>query len=139
VDSYRAEVVEITAGKAFNDVLTDDPHAEELSFDDSTADWRTFHVRVRVLEIFGGDETPNSEVTLGLAFGSDLSIETVSGGLLSMGEIVVFTALETDVFSYDPAVQGVLNDSRNRQAEPAAVPSAESGRMDLPMSALSQG
>jgi hypothetical protein len=111
VDSFRAEVVEVTAGRAYNDVLTDEKsHAEEVSFDDGTADWRTFHVRVRVLEVFGGDETPNSEVTLGLAFGGDLSIEIVSGGLLSMEEIVVFTDPENDVFSYDPTVQGVLND-----------------------------
>lgn len=111
VDSFRAEVVEVTAGKAFNDVSTDkDPHAEEVSFDDDAADWRTFHVRVRVLDVFGGDVTPNSEVTLGLGFGDDLSAEIVSGGLLSMDEIVVFTAPESDVFSYDPAVQAVLND-----------------------------
>jgi hypothetical protein len=110
VDSFRAEVVEVMAGKAYNDVLTDDPHAEEAPFDDGAADWRTLHVRVRVLEVFGGDETPNSEVTLGLAFGGDLSIELVSGGLLSMEEIVVFTAPDGDVFSYDRTVQAVLND-----------------------------
>jgi hypothetical protein len=111
VDSFRAEVVEVTAGQAFNDVLTDkDPHSVKVSFDDGTADWRTFHVRVRVLEVFGGDETANSEVTLGLGFGDGISIETVSGGLLSMEEIVVFTAPENQVFSYDPAVRAVLND-----------------------------
>jgi hypothetical protein len=111
VDSFRAEVVGVQAGKAFNDVLSDvDPHSEEVSFDDGSADWRTFHVRVRVLEVFGGDETPNSEVTLGLAFGGDLGIEIVSGGLSSMEGIVVFTHPESHVFSYDPTVQSVLND-----------------------------
>jgi hypothetical protein len=112
VDSFRAEVVEVTAGQAAYDVVTylDRPHAEEAPFDDGAADWRTFHVRVRVLEVFGGGETPNSEVTLGLAFGGDLSIELVSGGLLSMEEIVVFTAPDSDVSSYDPTVQAVLND-----------------------------
>ena len=63
-----------------------------------------------VQEVFGGDETPNSEVTLGLAFGRDLSIGIVSGGLLSMEEIVVFTDSDSAVFSYDPAVQAVLYD-----------------------------
>jgi hypothetical protein len=111
VDSFRAEVVEVMAGKAFNDVSVDpDSHAEEVSFDDDAADWRTFHVRVRVLEVFGGDVTPNSEVTLGLGFGDDLSVDIVRDGLLSMEEIVVFTDPENHVFSYDPAVRGVLND-----------------------------
>jgi hypothetical protein len=105
VDSFRAEVVGVEPGKAFND-----PHAEDVPFDDGAADWRTFHVRVRVLEVFGGDDTPNSEVTFGLAFGRDLSHEIVSGGLLSMGEIVVFTYPDADVFSYAPAVQGVFYD-----------------------------
>jgi|RhiMethySRZTD1v2_1073278.scaffolds.fasta_scaffold09892_11 hypothetical protein len=106
VDSFRAEVVEVMPGKAFDD----GSHSEEVPFDAGTADWRTFHVRVRVQEVFGGDETPNSEVTLGLAFGRDLSIEIVSGGLPSMEEIVVFTDPDSDVFSYDPAVQAVLYD-----------------------------
>lgn len=111
VDSFRAEVVEVMPGKAFNDVSVDeDSHAEEVPFDAGTADWRTFHVRVRVQDVFGGDETPNSEVTLGLVFGRDLSIEIVSGGWLSMEEIVVFTDTYSDVFSYDPAVQAVLYD-----------------------------
>jgi hypothetical protein len=111
VDSFRAEVVQVGVGKAFNDVMTDnDPRAEEVPFDDSKADWRTFHVQVRVLEVFVGDETPTSEVTLGLAFGRDLGVEIVRGGLLSMQEIVVFTDADNDVFSYDPTVQAVLYD-----------------------------
>jgi hypothetical protein len=60
--------------------------------------------------VFGGDETPNSEVTLGLAFGPELKFEIVSRGLQSMDEIVVFTDADNDVFSYDPAVEGVLHD-----------------------------
>jgi hypothetical protein len=111
LDSFRAEVVEVEAGKAFNDVSIDkDPHSEEVPFDSNSADWRTFHVRMRVIEVFGGDETPNSEVTLGLGFGADLSTEIVSGGLLSMDEIVVFTYRDSAVFSYDPTLQSVLYD-----------------------------
>lgn len=106
VDSFRAEVVEVMPGKAFDD----GSHAQQVPFDAGTADWRTFHVRVRVEEVFGGDETPNSEVTLGLAFGRDLSAGIVSGGQLSMEEIVVFTDSDSDVFSYDPTVQAVLYD-----------------------------
>ena len=106
VDSFRAEVVEVMPGKAFDDVSP----AEEVPFDADSADWRTFHVRVRVQEVFHGDETPSSEVTLGLAFGRDLGTEIVNGGLLSMEEIVVFTDADSDVFSYDPTVQAVLYD-----------------------------
>jgi hypothetical protein len=102
-DAFRADVLAVDAGRAFGGSLDDDPLGE-LPFDDPQADWRSFHVRVEVVEVFSGDVTVGQELTVGLAFGSALEMEVVSAGLMSMRDIVVFTRPGDFVVPYDPSI-----------------------------------
>lgn len=65
---------------------------ELATFDDPSAQWRSFHVEVRIREVFAGHVATGQLVTLALAFGSDQDESIVERGLTSMGEIVAFTA-----------------------------------------------
>jgi len=87
---FLADVVGVKPGLAFHDNMSR-LVPEPVPFDDPGADWRTFHVSVRVVETFVGDSKPGDELTLGLAFGSGLETSTVTNGFESMGQIVAFT------------------------------------------------
>jgi hypothetical protein len=120
-DAFRADVVAVEAGRAFGGSLDDDPLGE-LPFDDPQADWRSFHVRVEVVEVFSGDVTVGQELTIGLAFGSGLEMEVVSAGLMSMGNIVVFTAPGHFFLPYDSSTPVVWNGAFLSPVEGDRVP-----------------
>jgi len=130
-DAFRADVVAVEAGRAFGGSLDfdDDPFGE-VPFDDPEADWRSFHVRVEVVEVFSGDVTVGQELTIGLAFGSGLEMEVVSAGLMSMGNIVVFTRPGGFVVPYDPSITPVVRDG-------AFLSPVEGDRVSFP--AVSEG
>ncbi len=111
-DAFRADVVHVDEGRAFVDTF--DPAQasgiEEIAFDDPRADWRSFHVRLKVLESYSGDVEVGSEVTIGIAFGRDVEMKIVAEGLMSMSELVVFTAPGDFVVPYDPTIRPVLWD-----------------------------
>jgi hypothetical protein len=108
-DAFRADVVGVDAGRAFGGFLDDRPTGE-LPFDDPHADWRSFHVRVKVVEVYAGDVEVGAELTIGLAFGPRLEMDVVSEGFMSMGQIVVCTARGGFVVPYDPAITPVVRD-----------------------------
>lgn len=126
-NAFRADVISVDAGRAFGDHMDGTPETgiEELPFDDPKASWRSFEVQVKVTELYSGDVKPGSELTIGLAFGRGLDLEVVSEGLLSMGEIVVFTALGGFVVPYDPSITPVVWDG-------AFLSPVEGGRVPWP-------
>ena len=132
-DAFRADVVAVEAGRAFGGSLDfdDDPFGE-VPFDDPEADWRSFHVRVQVVEVFSGDVTVGQELTIGLAFGSGLEMEVVSEGLVSMGDIVVFTRPGDFVVPYDPSITPVVWDG-------AFLSPVEGDRVPFPAVSLEGG
>ncbi len=111
-DAFRADVVSVDAGRAFGDHMDADPNTgvEVRDFDDPEASWRSFHVRVKVVEVYSGDVEVGTELTLGLAFGRGLDEKVVSEGLMSMGQIVALTALGDFVVPYDPSITPVVWD-----------------------------
>ena len=109
--AFLANVVEVTPGRAFKDILEDDTsHVEQVPFDDAAADWRTFHVRVEIIERYLGDVQPGDHLALGLAFGSQPPLNVVADGLVSIGRIVAFTKPGSFVVDYDPTITPVLWD-----------------------------
>lgn len=122
-DAFRADVVAVEAGRAFGGSLDfdDDPFGE-VPFDDPEADWRSFHVRVEVVEVFSGDVTVGQELTIGLAFGSGTEMEVVSEGLMSMGDIVVFTGPGHFFLPYDSSTPVVWDGAFLSPVEGDRVP-----------------
>lgn len=111
-DAFRAEVVDVDPGVAFAGTLDGEPGQIELpTFDDESAQWRSFHVNVRVSEVFAGPMETGQLVTLGIAFGSNLEQSVVENGFTSMGEVVAFTANGDFVVPYDESLVPVLYDA----------------------------
>ena len=113
-DAFRADVLSVDIGRTFTDNIDANGEVtapvEEVPFDDPRADWRTFEVRVKVAEVYRGDVTAGTELTLGLTFNAQTDSEVVTEGFASMGDLVVFTARGDFIVSYDPAITPVLWD-----------------------------
>jgi len=109
LDSFRGSVLEVQAGRAFDDIA-ERAVAEPVAFDDPKADWRTFEVHAKVIESFTGQAQPGDEITFGLVFGSDMKIETVEQGLVAMGEFVAFTYDAPATPAFDSSIAQVLQD-----------------------------
>lgn len=111
--AVRANVLGVDEGRAFGDRMSggsDTTTIPELPFDDPAASWRSFEVRVRVVEVYAGDAKVDSEITIGLAFGKELERSVVIDGLMSMDQIVVFIARGDFVVPYDSALLPVVRD-----------------------------
>lgn len=111
-DAFRADVVSVDAGRAFGDHFDGDPKTgiEDLAFDDPDASWRSFEVTIQVVEVYSGDVKVNTALTIGLAFGREIEMNVVSDGLMSMGQIAVFTAQGDFVVPYDRSITPVVRD-----------------------------
>lgn len=102
----------------------------QVPFDDVSADWRSLHVHVKVLEVFAGDVAVGDELVLGLAFGPQTRAADVCDGFLSYGQAVAFTTDDEFVVPYDDSLVPVAWDG-------AFLSPVDEGR--LPFPALAQG
>lgn len=113
-DAFRADVLSVDPGRGFDNNLDENMvvlgPVQEVPFDDPRADWRSFEVRVKVAEVYWGEVTVGTELTIGLAFDAGTELNLVSGGFASMGQVVAFTARGDFVVPYDPAITPVLWD-----------------------------
>lgn len=100
-------VTDVTEGKAFNVEGNDAPGGTLTDFDDPKAQWRTFHLAVDVAEVISG--TAANKITVGLAFGPNIDVESVRADMTSMKDVVLFLE-RSPVFGYDDAIYGVLSD-----------------------------
>lgn len=101
----RGRVSDVTEGKAFTVEGADAPGGTLTDFNDPKTQWRTFHATLDVAEVISG--TANSQITVGLAFGPDINVETVRKDLTTMKEVVMFLE-RSPVFGYDDTIYGVL-------------------------------
>ncbi len=113
-DAFRADVLSVEVGRTFTNNVDENYEVvgpvHEVPFDDPRADWRSFEVRVKVAEVYWGDVTAGTELTIGLAFSVQTDLKVITEGFASMGQLVVFTAHGDFVVPYDPAVTPVLWD-----------------------------
>ena len=103
----RGRVTDVTGGRAFTVEGNDAPSGTLTDFDDSRALWRTFHATFDVAEVISG--TANAPVTVGLAVGPKVTVDTVRRDLVAMKEVVVFLE-RSPVFEYDNTILGVVSD-----------------------------
>ena len=118
----RGRVTDVTEGRAFTVEGNDAPSGTLTDFDDSRALWRTFHATFDVAEVISG--TANAPVTVGLAVGPKVTVDTVRRDLVAMKEVVVFLE-RSPVFEYDNTILGVVSDgaSSPKSTQRATSPS----------------
>ena len=120
----RGRVTDVGEGRAFEAEGEDSPGGTRIQFDDPQAQWRTFHAVVEVAEVISGSAADT--ITVGLALGPDLEVETVRRDLVGLGELVLFLD-RSPVFAYDVGVHGTVGDG-------AFLATLDSqGRMGLPV------
>lgn len=103
----RGRITDVTKGQGFTIEGSDAPGGTLTDFDDANAQWRTFHATVKVAEVISG--TAPDSITVGLAFGPDIGIESVRTDLTAMPEVVLFLQ-RSPVFGYDETIYAVVSD-----------------------------
>lgn len=107
------EVSSVSPGRAFYLDTTAQPEIEtEIPWDDPRAEWRTFHLTVRVHETLGrapGSPLIGSELVVGVATSSATDMGELAAAYTSAGRMV-WPLIHSPVFDYDPTVLGIVND-----------------------------
>lgn len=101
----RGHISNVTEGKAFTVEGSDAPGGTLADFDNPNAQWRTFHATLEVAEVISG--AAGKQITVGLAFGPDIKVDTVRTDLTAMKEVVMFLE-RSPVFDYDDTIYGVV-------------------------------
>jgi hypothetical protein len=99
------DIIDVQPGVGFTST-EEDPNGTLTTFDDSQADWRTVHLRVKVSEVLSG-KLEASEVTVGLGLGADF--RRTRQDLLDL-PTTVFFLFHSPVYAYDNSLYALWRD-----------------------------